>query len=164
MSRSADRAAWIAAGGLLLLLVGSGLWLFRQELFGPAAPPQPAPGPGGNTITFGRGLNPDGTAVIDPTTRFTADDGVAWVARFEHGVGAEQVMVALYEVAADGTEAVLDRNVMTVEDPNWKVIYNFTQARAFLEMSKQPGASRTFRIKYITNGVLAQGDFVIQAE
>lgn len=161
MSRSRERAAWFWAAAVLLLIVGGGLWLFRQELFGPPVPPQPPPGPGRNTITFGRGLNSDGTAVIEPTTRFGPDDGVAWVAWFERGVGAEQVMVALYEVAPDGGETVLDRNVMAIEDPNWKVIYNFTEARAFLERSKQSGAPRTFRIKYITNGVLAQGDFII---
>ncbi len=151
---------WLGVGAALLAILGAGAWIFRDELVRIDA--RLSASPGISVIQFGRGLTPDGSQVLDPADRFGPGDTVAWVARFENGIGTRELNVALFKIV-DGTEMQLDRNIMKIEDPSWKVIYNYSQAGAFLAFLPGNTEERhTFRIKYRTaERVLAQGDFTI---
>jgi hypothetical protein len=116
------------------------------------------------TLSFGKGLDPSGRFVVDPTTTFNLGENVAWVLQFKNNAGAKELIVALYEVTSDGREIPLDRNKMTVE-PTDTGLYNFSTTQAFWALSpKEISADHhTFRIKYLKKQVIAQGDFTIVA-
>jgi len=62
------------------------------------------------TITFGKALDSTGRSVIDPSTVFHLGENVAWVVSFNQGVRTKELVVALFEVAPDGSEISLGKN------------------------------------------------------
>jgi len=114
------------------------------------------------SISFGKGLEPSGRSVLSPTTAFQLGDNVAWVVRFRSGVQSKELVVALFEVAPDGTEIPLDKNKMTVE-PTDEGVYNIAPSQVFWSLSpKNPASIRhTYRVKYLKDHVVVQGDFMI---
>lgn len=113
-------------------------------------------------IRFGKALDPSGRAVLNPTTSFQLGENVAWVVSFQRGVQGKELVVALFEVTRDGTEIPLGRNKMAVE-PTDEGVYNLAPAQIFWSLSpKDPDAIRhTYRVKYLRERVIAQGDFVV---
>ncbi|MEK6683331.1 MAG: hypothetical protein AABY46_01585 [Nitrospirota bacterium] len=113
-------------------------------------------------IHFGKALDPSGRAVLNPTTFFQLGENVAWVVSFQTGVQARELVVALFEVTRDGAEIPLDKNKMTVE-PTDEGAYNLAPTQVFWSLSpKDPDAThRTYRVKYLRDRVVAQGDFSI---
>jgi len=146
----------------LVVLLGVGGVVFRQEVsdFIHAMRPHSMEA----SLAFGKALDPSGRSVIDPTTTFTLGENVAWVLQFEKNAGVKELIVALYEVSADGREIPLDRNKMTV-DPTDAGLYNFSTTQAFWSLSPKELSSdrHTYRVKYIKKDVIAQGDFTIVA-
>jgi hypothetical protein len=114
------------------------------------------------TIRFGKALDPTGRSVLEPTTSFQLGENVAWVVRFKRGVQAKELVVALFEVAPDRTEIPLGKNKISVE-PTDEGIYNLAPAQVFWSLSpKNPDSTRhTYRVKYLRDHVVAQGDFII---
>jgi hypothetical protein len=144
--------------GIVLLLIG-GL-VFREELSDfidsmRAGKPEAA-------IRFGKALDPSGRSVLNPTTSFQLGENVAWVVHFKKGVQGKELVVALFEVTRDGAEIPLGKNKMTVE-PTDEGVYNLASAQVFWSLSpKDPDATRhTYRVKYLRDRVVAQGDFSI---
>ena len=113
-------------------------------------------------IRFGKALDPSGRAVLNPTTSFQLGENVAWVVSFQKGVQGKELVVALFEVSRDGAEIPLGKNKMTVE-PTDEGVYNLAPAQVFWSLSpKDPDATRhTYRVKYLRDRVVAQGDFII---
>lgn len=143
---------------IVLLLIGG--FVFRQELWNfidsmRAGRPEAV-------IRFGKALDPSGRAVLDPTNSFQLNENVAWVVHFNNGIHAKELVVALFEVAPDGTEIPLGKNKMSVE-PTDEGVYNLASAEVFWSLSpKDPAATRhTYRVKYLRDHVVAQGDFII---
>lgn len=153
--------AVLRIGFVLALFLGAAAGIFRDEIGGWWDRLGESGLPG--RIEFGRGLNADGTAVVDPTHLFGPADSVSWVARFEDGIGHPTVIVVVYRLKPDGTEVRLDQNRMAIEDTGWKVIYNFVSAAAFLDLlpDRKESGRLGFRIKYFAESLLAQGDFSI---
>ncbi|MBI3609866.1 MAG: hypothetical protein HY204_04080 [Nitrospirae bacterium] len=116
-------------------------------------------------IYFGKALDAAGKDVLNPTTTFTLGENVAWVVRFKKNIGVKELVVALFEIMSDGREIPLDRNKMTVE-PTDVGLYNFTTTQAFWFLSPKGMkiGRRTYRVKYLKDHVLAQGDFTIVAD
>lgn len=113
-------------------------------------------------IRFGTALDPSGRSVLNPTASFQLGENVAWVVRFKKGVQAKELVVALFEVSREGAEIPLGKNKMTVE-PTDEGVYNLAPAQVFWSLSpKDPDATRhTYRVKYLRDRVVAQGDFMI---
>jgi hypothetical protein len=143
-------------------LLGIGTLIFHQEVSDFIHSMQPYSAEA--TLSFGKGLDPSGRFVVDPTTTFSLGENVAWVLQFKKNAGTKELIVALYEVTSDGREIPLDRNKMTVE-PTDTGLYNFSTTQAFWALSpKEISADHhTFRIKYLKKRVIAQGDFTIVA-
>lgn len=150
----------IALAFTVIVLLSTGGFIFRQELWNfidsmrvgrPEA-----------VIRFGKALDPSGRTVMDPTTSFQLNENVAWVVHFNNRVHAKELVVALFEVTGGGTEIPLGKNKMTVE-PTDEGVYNLAPAQVFWALSpKDPDATRhTYRVKYLKDRVVAQGDFII---
>jgi hypothetical protein len=144
--------------GIVLLLTG-GL-IFRDELSNFLDSMRD--GKPEATIRFGKALEPSGRSVLNPTTSFQLGENVAWVVHFKKGVNAKELVVALFEITHDGAEIPLGKNKMTVE-PTDEGVYNLAPAQAFWSLSPgDPDATRhIYRVKYLRNRVVAQGDFMI---
>lgn len=146
----------------VVVLLGIGTLKFHQEVsdfFHSMQPYSPEA-----TLSFGKGLDPSGRFVVDPTTTFSLGENVAWVLQFKKNAGVKELIVILYEVTTDGREVLLDRNKMAVE-PTDTGLYNFATSQAFWVLSpKEMNADHhTYRIKYFKKRVIAQGDFTIVA-
>jgi len=144
----------------VVVLLGIGTVIFHQEVseFIHSMRPYSAEA----TLSFGKGLDPSGRFVVNPTTTFSLGENIAWVLQFKKNAGVKELIVVLYEVTTDGREILLDRNKMTVE-PTDTGLYNFATTQAFWGLSpKEMSADHhTYRIKYLKKQVIAQGDFTI---
>ncbi|HEY5649738.1 MAG TPA: hypothetical protein VIU33_09570 [Nitrospiria bacterium] len=157
----------IAALGILTAaLVAAVIWIWGDSIGEFLKPVKPAGVSSGRDarILFGKKLSPDGRSVQEPTTTFTLGEDIAWVLQFKNQARTSELVVELYELTGEGVELFLDRNKMTVE-PTDDGVYNFASTNAFWSLSpqKDAGNSHTFRIKYIRETVVAQGDFSIIA-
>lgn len=144
---------------LLVIVVITGV-VFREEI--PDFLDSMRPDKVEATITFGKGLDPSGQIVLNPTTTFNLGENVAWVVRFRKRAGAKELVVALFEISPEGREIPLDRKKMSVE-PKDTGLYNYTTTQAFWSLSpKRMDTERhTYRVKYFKKRVIAQGDFTI---
>jgi hypothetical protein len=115
------------------------------------------------TITFGKALDSTGRSVLNPTTVFQLGENVAWVVSFNQGVKTRELVVALFEVAPDGSEIPLGKNKMTVE-PTDQGVYNVAPAQVFWSLSPKGMTvdRHTYRAKYLKDRVVVQGDFIIE--
>ena len=114
------------------------------------------------SISFGRALDASGRFVLNSTTSFQLSENVAWVVHFKKGVHTKELVVALFELTRDGTEIPLGKNKIAVE-PTDEGVYNLAPAQVFWSLSPK-GSDAThhaYRVKYLKDRVVAQGDFVI---
>ncbi|HET6466126.1 MAG TPA: hypothetical protein VFH55_11000 [Nitrospiria bacterium] len=150
-------------GWAMVVLLGVGAVFYHQEVsdFIHAMQPNSMEA----TITFGKALDPSGRFVVDPATTFSLGENVAWVVHFQKNAGAKELIVSLSEIGPDGREIPLDRNKMTVA-PTDIGLYNFTTTQAFWALSpKETGVNRhVYRVKYLKDRIIAQGDFAIVAK
>jgi hypothetical protein len=149
----------VAAITGLTLLIGGVVFLDEVKTFLNSM----QPGRLEATITFGKALDSTGRSILNPTSVFQIEDNVAWVVSFNQGIKTKELVVALFEVAPDSSEIPLGKNKMKVE-PTDQGVYNLAPAQVFWSLSPK-GINldhHTYRVKYLKDRVVVQGDFMIE--